>query len=224
MRRILLAVPLLGLAACAPRAVAVVEPVPDPPEPPPPFPHNVAWTERPGLALRTEDGVVTVAFAHTRLEVLEADSATLRVRCNPCETPVEGWIGKEAVVVEAAHLEEAAWGDLVGFAAALRAAAAARDLAALRSVMAPEFTHSFVGLQGRDQAIAVWESEGFRTLDRVPDLLDEGLATRDEHVWAAPPAHLGSLGYQGLRLGLRRTEGGRWEWLFLIRGVQAGAD
>ena len=121
------------------------------------------------------------------------------------------------VVFEPLSPAAAAERDLASFALAVRDAAGRRDVRALRPVMAPDFTFSFVGLQGAEAALVAWAAEGFQSLERVPALLDRGLATRDSLLWTAPPEHFERLDYRGFRLGFRRLPEGRWEWVFLVR-------
>lgn len=197
------------------------------PPPPPPapaaagydFPHDTVWTARPEAALRV-DSATTIALPHplTALVVLAADSAGLHVRCLACERNDEGRVGWGSVIFESAAPPDRVRGPLAEFALAVRSAAARRDIDALRQVMSPEFTFAFIGPQGREEAIAAWVDEGYATLDVLPALLDRGLATRDQLLWAAPPAHLLEIGYRGLRAGFRRNAAGEWEWLFLVRG------
>lgn len=211
------------LAGCAPPP----PPPPPPPAPPPPppyvFPYDTVWSATPGVELRSDSGSIVVPRPFTPLRVVEADSTALLVSCDDCEgTAREGRVGHSEVVFSAVLPEEAAREGLAEFALAVREAARRHDVAALRSVMVHDFTFSFLGVQGADPAIAAWESESFESLDRVPALLDRGLATQDSVLWVAPPDHLESLDYRGLRLGFRRSAGGRWEWVFLVRSEVGG--
>lgn len=213
----LLPLALLAAAACAPRPVP---PPPPAPEPPPPFPHAQVWTREAGTALRPDSAGAPQAdlpHAFTRLEVLRSDSASLYVRCIVCTPHLEGWVEKERVVWEARAPALAAGGELAEFLLAVRGAASRRDVAALRPVMARLFTHSLSGADGPVEAVGRWEQEGFRRLDRLPFLLDRGVATRDGSIWAAPPAWVAYPSYRDLRAGFRR-EGGRWEWIFFVPG------
>lgn len=212
-------VPLLVLlcACAAPRPA----PAPAPPAPAPPaFPYATVWTREAGTALRPDSAgaaVPALPNAFTRLEVLRADSASLYVRCVVCTPRGEGWVAKARVVFEPGTPSLAAGGELAEFLLAVRAAAARRDMAALRPVMSRQFTHSLGGADGIMEAVARWEQEGFRRLDRLPWLLDRGVASPDGIVWAAPPAWAADRAYRDLRAGFRR-EGNRWEWVFLVPG------
>lgn len=213
-------IPLLVLAAaaCGPRRAP--EPVVPPPPPPPPFPHALVWTREAATVLEPDSAGVpaaTVPHLFTRLEVLRSDSASLYVRCAVCTPVAEGWVPKEGVVFEAAAPAAAATGGLAEFLLAVRSAAAARDVPALRAVMSRDFTHSFRGGDGVVEAIGRWEQMGFRRLDRLPFLLDRGVGTRDRQIWAGPPAYLTDLNYRDLRAGFRRN-GDRWEWIFFVPG------
>lgn len=216
MRRTpLLALLALSAAACAPRPA----PAPAPP-PPPPFPHAQVWTREPGTALRPDSaGAPETALPHvfTRLEVLRSDSAALYVRCVVCTPHREGWVEKERVIWEARAPALAAAGELPEFLLAVREAAARRDLAALRPVMGRLFAHSLSGADGVVEAVGRWEQEGFRRLDRLPFLLDRGVATREGSLWAAPPAWITVPTYADLRAGFRR-ENDRWQWIFFVPG------
>ena len=113
---------------------------------------------------------------------------------------------------------EAARLDLADFVLAVRAAASARDVDALRAVMARDFVHTLGPIDmGLLETFAAWEREQYRTLDRLPFILDRGVATvPGTPVWAAPPEWAASLQYRDLRAGFRRGPDG-WEWIFLVR-------
>lgn len=180
------------------------------------------WTAAAGVELRSDGESVAVPRVFVPLEVVEADSASLLVRCGACPGGPVGRVEPAEVVFAPLAPEEAAREGLADFALAVREAARTRDLAALRPVMAPDFTFSFLGVQGAEQALEAWRGEGFAALDEVPELLDRGLATRDSLLWVAPPEHFERLDYRGLRLGFRRAPGGRWEWVFLVRSEVPG--
>ncbi len=210
---------LLGSVACiAPRPPAP-PPTPVVPEPPapPPFAYDTVWVGSEGASLRTDAAPPIVLRPFVRLEVAGADSARLRVRCTVCTRPAEGWVNRDAVVFEPIDPAVAASGDLAEFVLAVRQAAGRRDLDALRSAMAPGFTHSFGRASGRLEAIAGWERERFAALDRLPALLDRGLVPRAGQLWVAPPEYVERPDYVGWRAGFRR-EGERWVWMFLVRG------
>lgn len=205
----------LALAACAaPRPREAPPPPPPPAEAP--FPYEAVWTRRPGTPLHADSARSdTVPHLFTRLQVLRADSALLYVRCAVCPRPAEGWVEKGAVVYEPTSPEAAARGEPAELLLSVRAAAERRDVQALRQVMSRHFTHSLGGADGIVEALASWEREGYRSLGRLPALLDRGVATRDGRIWAAPPEWAERPDYLGPRAGFRR-EGGRWEWIFLI--------
>jgi hypothetical protein len=219
MRPSLLVVPLL-LAACvpAPQAVPAPEPLPPPPAPdaPPPLPAE-AWTAAPGTALRTAGGASVLPHVFMRLEVLHTDTAELMVRCVFCLGQPIGWVPPEAVVRESPMPREAAGLSLAEFAHAVRAAAARRDVDALRAVMARDFVHSLGPAEGGVlEALAAWEREGYRLLDHLPLLMDRGIvAVPGTQVWSAPPEFAGDRRYAGVRTGFRRGPDG-WEWAFLV--------
>lgn len=216
---------LLALAACAAPRATVPPPVPPPPAAAPaePAPPAIAvgasvWNRDPGAALLGETSGTTLPFLFMRLEVLEAEGGRLRVRCARCEGYPEGWISEDAVVHRPLAPREAARLELADFALAVRHAALARDVEALRPVMARQFSHQLGPLEpGTLETFAAWEREGYRTLDRLPFLLDRGIATvHGTAVWAAPPEFTTTLEYADLRAGFRRGPDG-WEWLFLVR-------
>lgn len=209
------ALPLAGAAACHAAPPAPPPPAPNP-APVAPAPDTV-WTAAPGVVLRVDADSVVVSLPLTRLEVLASDSAGLRVRCAICADTRAGVVDTAAVIHRPALPETAAAGTLAEFALAVRHAAARRDLEALRSVMAPDFSFSMIGGHGRDNALEHWRWEDFRTLDRVPALLDSGLSPLHDF-WVAPLEYASVLQFTGLRLGFRRTPAGRWEWVFLMRG------
>jgi hypothetical protein len=179
------------------------------------------WARRAGLVLADDSATPPATLPHTamRLFVLEADSARFRVRCEHCPQPAVGWVAHGDVVVRprppavAAEEEE-----LAEFAVAVRDAASRHDLDALRAVMDPLFVHDLDGRDGIIQAMGDWRDEGFRRLDRVAPLVDRGLApVPHTGVWASPPAYASLDGFQDLRTGFQRV-GGRWRWIFLVRG------
>lgn len=206
---------LVWLCACAP---------PPPAAPPPPpaapvfeFPYAQVWTAHERVAIRG-DTTVVVPRPLTRLTVLSADSSGIEVRCDLCRPPLAGRVGHREVLTEASAPAEAARGTLAEFALAVRDAADRGDLSAVAPVMNADFFASYLGPQSAARALAAWSREGLRTLRRVPDLLDRGLATRDSLLWVAPPEHVETHAYRGLRLGFKRGPHGRWEWLFLLEG------
>lgn len=182
------------------------------------FPHPTVWTAFPDVAVRGDSVVTVVPRTSTVLEVLRADSAGILVRCVGCPREPMGRVLHREVLHTPVEPVVAAYGTLGEFALAVRHAAARGDTAALRHVMAPDFTFSFIGQQGVAQALAGWASDDLSTLSRVPELLDHGVVLGRGGIWAAPPEFLETLGYHGLRLGFRRTVNGVWEWLFLLRG------
>jgi hypothetical protein len=182
----------VGCTAAPPPAAPVPETTPPAIEeaveaPAPQLTHGVVWTAMANIAIRTEHGIAAISHPLTRLEVLEADSATLRIRCVRCEVPLEGWVERASVIYEPSTPAEAASGELAGFALALRKAALERNLAALHPVMYERFTFSFGGGGGPADAFTRWRFENFRTLDQLAPLLDRGLASFDGEIWSAPP-------------------------------------
>jgi hypothetical protein len=219
---------LLLVAACGGPAR---RPAPPPPPPPPVAPPAVqpsapppivqfqsVWTRDAGAQLRAEWGGVPLPYVFMRLEVLRADTTDLLVRCIHCPGTPEGWISRDRVVHWARPPQAAARLDLAEFVLAVREAASARDLEALRPVMARDFVHSLGPLDmGLLETFAAWEREGFRTLDRMPFVLDRGVATvAGTPIWAAPPEYAADTRYGDLRAGFRRGPEG-WEWIFLVR-------
>ena len=228
MARTTLLLLLTLLAGCGParRPVPAVPPAPPPPpaqaqpEPPPPIQQfQSVWTRDAGALLRGESSAVALPYVFMRLEVLRADTTDLLVRCVHCPGAPEGWIGRESVVHHPRPTQAAARLDLAEFVLSVRNAAAIQDLDALRAVMSRDFVHTLGPLEmGLLETFAAWEREGFRTLDRMPFLLDRGVATvPGTTIWAAPPEFAAQLGYSDLRAGFRRGHEG-WEWIFLVRG------
>lgn len=221
----------LLLAACRAPAPQRPAPVPPPPEqpaaaveeapaPPPPIvAFQSVWTRDAGARLRGETSMTAVPHAFMRLEVLRADTTDLLVRCVHCPGAPQGWIEREAVVHAVRPPDEAREMELVDFVLAVRDAAARQDLETLRAAMSREFVHSLGPLDmGLLETLAAWEREQYRTLDRLPFILDRGIVpVPGTPVWAAPPEFASVLGFQDLRAGFRRGENG-WEWIFLVRG------
>jgi hypothetical protein len=224
MRRTALAVLAVLLAACRPPSPDL-SPVPGPEPPAQPEVDapprlgvgSIAWNREQGIALRAGSGARTLPFRFMRLDVLEVDSAEVRVRCRFCPGEPEGWIAIGDVVhVPARPLE--ARDDLAEFALAVRTAALHRDVDALRPVMSREFSHQLgPGEPGLIETLSAWAAEEYASLDRVPWLLDRGVApVPGTTLWAAPPEHATTRGYADLRAGFRRGADG-WEWIFLVR-------
>lgn len=214
---------LSTLAACAsPPAPATPPAPPEPARVAPPAP--IVWTARPGVELSTESGVVRLPHAMMRLEALSSDSLGIQVRCVVCAEPLEGVVAREAVIYEPARPIDATRGSVAEFALAIRAAAERRDVEALREVMSPDFSFTFGGAEGRLEALGAWEREGYRSLERLPALLDrgvvnrwEGQPARPDELWVAPPEYLSQPEYLDLRAGFRRVAG-EWRWVFFIGG------
>jgi hypothetical protein len=231
MKRVVNAGLFLFLASFGACAASTSPPLPTPepevvaaePEPEP-FAFEAVWSSFPGIAIVGDGGyAVPVPNLFTRLEVVGRDSVGLRVRCTLCPEVIEGYVREDQVVFEPVPPAVAAWQELSAFALAVREAARTRDLNALRRVMAADFSFSFIGPQDPEVALAAWTTEQFRTLDQVPGLLDRGLVTPDDWIWSAPPAFLSDPWYHGVRLGFRRQSDGRWEWIYLIRGIEMAA-
>lgn len=205
--------------------VAGCTPLPAPPEAvlsAPPAP--VVWTAREGVELHGENGIVRLPYVLMRLEAIGADSLGIHVRCAVCAEPSEGVVAREAVIYEPARPADVTRGSLADFVLAVRAAAERRDVEALREVMSPDFSFTFGGAEGRLEALGAWERAGYRSLDRLPALLDRGVVNRwadapahPDELWVAPPEYLAHPDYHDLRAGFRRA-GGEWRWVFFIRG------
>jgi hypothetical protein len=210
------------LTGCASPPPPPPPPVPLPPPAPVivPFHTPVVWTAGPGVELDVGVGEpVVVERPFMPLSTVGRDDVGLLVECGFCEGDPIGYVADEAIVSDPVPPEIAAWGSLADFALSIREAAAHRDLDALRQVMAFDFTSSLVGPQHPDAAFAVWRDEEFESLDRVPSLLSGGLAPLDGGIWSAPLEFVENVNYRGLRLGFRRAPDGRWEWIYLIRGI-----
>jgi hypothetical protein len=229
MRRLAVLILCAFLAACAgPRRPARVAPVvlPPPPEvidtmPPPPPPivaNQNVWTRDAGTLLRRETDGVRLPFIFMRLEVLRADTSDLLVRCVHCPGAPQGWISRESVVHYVRPRSDVRKMELAEFVLAVREAASQRDVEALRRAMSREFVHTLGPLEmGLLETFAAWEREGYRTVDRLPFILDRGVSTvPGTPVWAAPPEYAAQLGYQDVRAGFKRGAEG-WEWIFLVR-------
>lgn len=205
---------LLAVSGCS----APPPPPAPPPQapPPPPFLHAEVWNRTAGAQLVGDSASYLLPRVAMRLDVLRADSATLRVRCAGCERPVEGTIPKAEVVWDSLPPSAAASGDLAELVVAVRSAAVRRDVQALRPVLASTFMSSLAGREGVIETVAAWQRQDFRTLDPLPKLLDRGVSPYGE-LWVAPPEFLTDPAYAGLRTGFRKGGDGRWEWTFLVR-------
>lgn len=216
--------PLLILTLAVAGGCSLVRrPPPAPePEPAPPeyeFPHTRVWTAHRDVSLRGDSASVSVPRAFTALTVEDADSLWITVRCPGCDGEPAGRVLHEEVLYEAQSPVQAASGSVAEFALAIRAAAERGDVQALALVMHPEFTFSLVGLQGAERARSAWAADGYEVLERIPELLDGGLAPAGGGLWVAPADFVEETSYSGLRIGFRRSPGGRWEWVFLVRGL-----
>ena len=229
MRRFAVLIVCAFLAACGgPRPPARVAPVVLPPPPevidttPPPPPVIVAnqsvWTRDAGTLLRGETDGVRLPFIFMRLDVLRADTTDLLVRCVHCPGAPQGWISRQSEVHYVRPRSDPRKLELADLVLAVRQAASQRDVEALRRLMSREFVHTLGPLEmGLLETFAAWEREGYRTVDRLPFILDRGVATvPGTPVWAAPPEYAAQLGYQDVRAGFRRGTDG-WEWIFLVR-------
>lgn len=214
---------LLLLGGCGGPPPPAPSPAPEPEPAPPPLP-QVVWTARPEVTVRRGTTAVALERPFTRLDVAGRDSTgMLVVTCAYCEPLVSGLVAESDVVVEPRTPQEAAAGSIAEFALAVRDAAAWRRIEDLTPVMASDFTFGFSAQRDRAITLTAWEWERFRNLDQVPRLLDEGMVEIETDFWVAPVEYAGTPGYQGLRLGFRRSaETGRWEWLFLVRGEGRG--
>lgn len=182
-------------------------------------PFATVWAAGDSVALEVAGSAAIALDPFTRLEAVALEGDRLRVRCEVCATPSFGTVEIDQVLAQPLYPQPASYAELSAFALAVRSAAERRDLRALRSVMAPDFTYSFIGPQTRDAALEVWRAEGFQALDAVPALLDGGLGSTEGRIWSAPREYRTDLAYRGYRVGFRRNEVGRWEWLYLIRGI-----
>lgn len=176
----------------------------------------------PEVAVRHNGSATAIPRPLMRLDVDGwAADGTLQVACAYCEGEVRGSVPSGDVVWEPALPTEAVQGTIAEFALAVREAAAWRRVEELVPVMAADFTFGFSAQRDRALAPRAWEWEGYRSLDQVPRLIDEGLVSIGQDFWVAPVAYAERPGYTGLRLGFRRDpETGGWEWLFLVRGEQ----
>lgn len=157
--------------------------------------------------------------AHARLTVVAERDGLIDVRCDECADAVGGQISWDRIVGDPQTPQVASYGTLAEFAHAVRNAAARHDLRSLASVMSPQFSYSFVGVQSPENAFAVWRSEDYRTLEQAAAVLDSGLTTRDGRIWSAPRAFNEEYSYRGLRIGFRKNADDRWEWIYLISGI-----
>ena len=230
MRRAAVLTLCLVLAACGgptrrPRP-AVPPPLPPPLPPvvaPTPVPPQIValqsvWTRDADTFLRGETSGVRIPYIFMRLEVLRADTTDLLVRCVHCPGAPEGWVTRQSVVHWVRSPRETRRLDLAEFVLSVRDAAARQDVETLRQAMSREFVHTLGPLEmGLLETFAAWEREQYRTLDRLPFILDRGVATvPGTPVWAAPPEYAASIGYHDVRAGFRRGSDG-WEWIFLVR-------
>lgn len=178
----------------------------------------MVWTARPEVPIRGDSAAVAVALAFTRLDVQGRDSLGLRVTCDLCPGGAAGVVAEADVVAEPLPVVEAATRSLAEFALAIRDATAWGRVEELAPVMVEDFTFGFSAQRDRAAALTAWDWENFRTLDLVPRLLDGGMVEIEPGFWVAPLAYAEAPGYQGLRLGFRRSaQTGRWEWLFLVQ-------
>lgn len=219
--RRLAAAALCAATACTqpPRPAPVPPPAPDPPPPPAPpaFTATEVWTAHPAVLLRGDSTSVTLPWIFMRLAVLRVDSTELLVRCMACRGAPTGMVGRAEIVHEVRAPADAAQLELADFALAVRDAARRRDYDALRAMMSRDFTWSLNDPEGVLEAVAAWQGRRAGDLQRLPDILDRGIANAGPGgVWAAPPEHVTQRGYADLRAGFRRGPSG-WQLIFLVR-------
>ena len=181
---------------------------------------SAVWTATGNQQMLTRVGVLVVPHLFTRLDVIGRGPAGVAVTCRVCTPMITGYLTEEDLISTADTPDAAASRDLPVFLASIREAARRRDLSALLSVMAPDFSYDFIGIQTPEAGFEGGRAEEFKTLEQVPALVDHGVTTDDQRIWVSPPAFLHDLTYHGPRLGFRRRPDGRWEWLFLVRGVR----
>jgi hypothetical protein len=181
------------------------------------------WTAQPGTVLRGDSGAVTLPWSFMRLAVIQVDSTELVVRCLGCRGAPTGRVARSEIVHEVRTPAEAARLELADFALAVRAAALRGDIEALRPVMSRDFVYSLDLASGVLETIAVWRGRRASDLQRLPSLLDRGIAAvpGSAGVWAAPPEFATTRGYNDLRAGFKRGPAG-WELIFLVKPELTG--
>ncbi|HET8656571.1 MAG TPA: hypothetical protein VFL93_13710 [Longimicrobiaceae bacterium] len=207
---------VLLLSGCT--SAPVPPPSPAPPPAPTPPPPALVWTARPDVVLRRDSSSLRLPRPFTRLDVRGADSASFVVRCLVCADTALARVDTAEVIFRPLPPDSAARGSLAEFALALRTAALGHSWVALHDLMTPDFFYSFRGADGRDNALRAWDWSDGKALDEVPVLLDRGLGTAPDGIWAAPPEYLAVTSYAGTRLGIRRSDDGRWRWIFMVSG------
>jgi hypothetical protein len=100
---------------------------------------------------------------------------------------------------------------------AVRRAAAKRDVAALRTLIADDITWSFGAAPGADGAIAMWQADGTQ-LEAMVKVLDGGCRLDEAGAQVTcPPAYTESPGYLGHRAGFEKR-GQAWKLTFFVSG------
>jgi hypothetical protein len=100
---------------------------------------------------------------------------------------------------------------------AVRRAAAKRDFAGLRKLLADDLVWSFGGEPSADEAIVLWQADGTQ-LEAMVKVLDAGCRIDDpKQQVTCPPAYTETPGYLGHRAGFEKR-GKAWKLTFFVSG------
>ena len=101
--------------------------------------------------------------------------------------------------------------------AAVDQAAAARDGAALRRLMADDFTYSLGDEPSADTAVAIWQADGTQLAELGKALAAGCAEAPDSGQVVCPAAFLADPHFGGYRAGFARVGGG-WKMVFFVAG------
>jgi hypothetical protein len=142
-----------------------------------------------------------------------------------CKSPAEKEKAKRAALTKKANAklrEESTDVDFQSFVGRLRKAAAARDVATLKTMMAPDFGYKLEpemsGLEPSATGPGVfryWDEQGL--WPELEGILSEKFVPKGAYMVAPPQFAQDSLPYDGYRAGIKRINGS-WKFAYFVNG------
>ena len=149
----------------------------------------------------------------------------LAVALTGCKSPEQREKAKEAKLTKKANAklrEESTDVDFQAFVGRLRKAVASRDVAALKSMMTPDFGYKLEpkmeGLEAGAEGPGVfqyWNEQGL--WPELDGILSEKFVKKGAYMVAPPQFADGSVNYDGYRVGIRRVNGS-WKFAYFVNG------